>query len=161
MPLRNCSSTLILTAAFAVLTLGPTLAEDPNEDDRRVCPLVSYELAQKASEASKGEGRCKVSCKGCGCKGGPGYRGPKGCVGWANLISVCGPSPHSTCQRECAIVEPGCRGRAWLKSIATSAGLALSFIAADPSNSTVRPTQKTRGAEVGGGQVEPASPPSQ
>ncbi len=57
-------------------------------------------------------------CKGCGCKGGPGYRGPDGkCVGFKNLVKVCGPSPHRLCvfenapgtgqNRECALASPG------------------------------------------------------
>ena len=39
-------------------------------------------------------------CSGCGCKGGPGYRGPKGCVGWAQLNKVCGNPPTTNCQPE-------------------------------------------------------------
>jgi hypothetical protein len=37
-----------------------------------------------------------AACEGCGCRGGPGYRGPDGhCVGWAKLNKICGnpPSP--------------------------------------------------------------------
>lgn len=40
-------------------------------------------------------------CKGCGCKGGPGYRGPNGqCVGWAQLNKVCGTPPSTRCGAE-------------------------------------------------------------
>jgi hypothetical protein len=40
-------------------------------------------------------------CKGCGCKGGPGYRGPDGgCVGWAQLNKVCGTPPTTKCMPE-------------------------------------------------------------
>lgn len=39
-------------------------------------------------------------CSGCGCKGGPGYRGPKGCVGWAQLNKVCGTPPTTYCRPE-------------------------------------------------------------
>ena len=35
-------------------------------------------------------------CKGCGCKGGPGWRGPDGfCVSQAKLAEICG-SPAGT-----------------------------------------------------------------
>ncbi|MCX5497865.1 hypothetical protein OSH11_24415 [Kaistia dalseonensis] len=55
-------------------------------------------------------------CKGCGCKGGPGYRGPDGnCVGYKALARVCGTPPETRCvfenapgtgaNRECAL-EP-------------------------------------------------------
>lgn len=37
-------------------------------------------------------------CTGCGCKGGPGYRGPDGqCVGFRNLAKVCGDPPDTRC----------------------------------------------------------------
>ena len=40
----------------------------------------------------------RPACRGCGCKGGPGYRGPDGrCVGFKNLNEKCGPYPHSGC----------------------------------------------------------------
>jgi PLD-like domain len=30
-----------------------------------------------------------LACTGCGCRGGPGYRGPDGkCVGWQNIEAV-------------------------------------------------------------------------
>ena len=41
-----------------------------------------------------------VSCDGCGCRGGPGYRGPDGhCVGWAKLNKICG-NPPTRCSYE-------------------------------------------------------------
>lgn len=40
-------------------------------------------------------------CKGCGCKGGPGYRGPDGkCVGFKNLEKICGSPPELRCRFE-------------------------------------------------------------
>ncbi|MFG1250101.1 hypothetical protein [Xanthobacter flavus] len=37
-------------------------------------------------------------CRGCGCKGGPGYRGPDGrCVGFADLSKICGEPPTQRC----------------------------------------------------------------
>jgi hypothetical protein len=42
-------------------------------------------------------------CKGCGCKGGPGWRGPDGaCVSKANLAEICGSPPGAPCVREAA-----------------------------------------------------------
>jgi hypothetical protein len=36
----------------------------------------------------------RPACRGCGCKGGPGYRGPDGrCVGFKSLAKVCGNPP--------------------------------------------------------------------
>ncbi|PPC85837.1 MAG: hypothetical protein CTY31_12340 [Hyphomicrobium sp.] len=38
---------------------------------------------------------------GCGSRGGPGFRGPKGnCVGWKQLSKVCGTPPTSNCTFE-------------------------------------------------------------
>ncbi len=53
-------------------------------------------------------------CEGCGCKGGPGYRGPDGrCVSFKKLDRVCGDPPTTHCvfenapatgaNRECAL----------------------------------------------------------
>src|ERR1041384_2039895 len=53
-------------------------------------------------------------CRGCGCRGGPGYRGPDGnCVGFKDLDKVCGVPPTENCvfenapgtgaNRECAL----------------------------------------------------------
>jgi hypothetical protein len=40
-------------------------------------------------------------CSGCGCRGGPGYRGPDGnCVGWKVLSRVCGTPPTTRCTPE-------------------------------------------------------------
>lgn len=41
------------------------------------------------------------ACSGCGCRGGPGYRGPDGkCVGWSNIGRVCGSPPTARCAAE-------------------------------------------------------------
>jgi len=43
----------------------------------------------------------RPACRGCGCKGGPGYRGPNGkCVGFKNLTKVCGDPPDQRCTFE-------------------------------------------------------------
>jgi hypothetical protein len=40
-------------------------------------------------------------CEGCGCKGGPGYRGPNGqCVAWKRLNKVCSSPPTTRCSAE-------------------------------------------------------------
>ncbi len=42
-------------------------------------------------------------CKGCGCKGGPGWRGPDGtCVSQAKLAEICGAPAGTPCKQEAA-----------------------------------------------------------
>jgi hypothetical protein len=42
-------------------------------------------------------------CKGCGCKGGPGWRGPSGyCVSASKLGEICGTPPGAPCKQEAA-----------------------------------------------------------
>jgi hypothetical protein len=42
-------------------------------------------------------------CKGCGCKGGPGWRGPDGfCVSEAKLAEICGSPAGTPCKQEAA-----------------------------------------------------------
>ena len=105
------------------------------EDDTRACPLITPELAKLAAANTKG--RCVSGCRGCGCKGGPGYRGPdNGCVGYADIIRKCGPAPHKEngCKRECKSVATGCEGfgRVWLKELAKTANIVVEFVEADP-----------------------------
>jgi hypothetical protein len=46
-------------------------------------------------------GTAAEACQGCGCRGGPGYRGPNGsCVGWKQLNKVCGSPPTTRCTAE-------------------------------------------------------------
>ena len=98
----------------------------------------------------KGRGHCHVVCEGCGCKGGPGYRGPDGrCVGYRDLIRVCGEAPHAGCERECAPVVPACAlkalGRVWLKALAASERLSVTFQPADtPKRPAVAAPASTR-----------------
>jgi len=41
------------------------------------------------------------ACSGCGCRGGPGYRGPNGkCVSWAQIGKICGSPPTEKCTPE-------------------------------------------------------------
>ena len=122
-------------ALSACLLFAAASASADDEDHLHVCPLISAELLQKIVPLVKGHA-CSVHCKGCGCKGGPGYRASDGqCVGYEDLISKCGPPPHAGCHRECAPVSEGCLfGRVWLKAQAAAAGLALTFVPADPAN---------------------------
>jgi len=117
-----------------------TTATEP-EDAERFCPLVSNELAAKAAEAVKSMPQCDVYCSGCGCKGGPGYRSisTDRCVGWAEIVSLCGPPPHKGCVRECEPVVAGCTGRAWVKELAAKVGLAVPFL-----KGTKRPSSEAR-----------------
>jgi hypothetical protein len=128
---------LPLIAAFVLWSSsaaaeGPVASSQVNEDKLTLCPLITPELQRKIVSDHANSGVCQTSCSGCGCKGGPGYRGPdKKCVGYANIIQVCGPPPHSNCVRECAIVRDGCIGRAWLKGFAAIVGLTVTFIASE------------------------------
>ena len=59
--------------------------------------LVACSLA---AEAQNGRAGCpeRPPCTGCGCKGGPGYRGPDdSCVSFRNLEKVCGTPPETRC----------------------------------------------------------------
>lgn len=42
-----------------------------------------------------------ISCSGCSCRGGPGYRARDGkCVGWKDLKRKCGDPPETRCADE-------------------------------------------------------------
>ena len=98
------------------------------------CIAVTPEV--KAAIAGQAFGRCASGCRGCGCYGGPGFRGPNGCVGFANINSVCGGPPHDNCKAECATVQPTClaQGRAWLAANAAQLKLTITWIAAASSS---------------------------
>ena len=64
---------------------------------------------------------CDIACRGCGCKGGPGYRSPPDRYGkrghwlsYKTLIKVCGEAPHAgkdpekPCIFEGSTVVAGC-----------------------------------------------------
>jgi hypothetical protein len=62
-----------------------------------ICALVLFSLSAPATAAEE----CK--CKGCGCAGGSGWRGPDGsCVPSAKLTEVCGTPPAAPCKQEAA-----------------------------------------------------------
>jgi hypothetical protein len=126
----------IALSMIATVLLPHAGAQTPGDEDQRlVCPVISEQLAKSIAAQIRGGGRCTAFCRGCGCKGGPGYRTPDGrCVGYANLIRECGPPPHALCRRECAPVAPGCvgqvAGRAWLPAFAAGIGLSVTFVPA-------------------------------
>lgn len=58
-------------------------------------------LTVPAPSTAFAEEACR--CKGCGCKGGPGWRGPDGaCVSTAKLAEICGSPPGAACKQEAA-----------------------------------------------------------
>ncbi|MBB3929973.1 hypothetical protein GGR25_000992 [Kaistia hirudinis] len=80
--------------------------------------LCALSLATVPASAACPE---RQACKGCGCKGGPGYRGPNGkCVGFRDLDRVCGVPPETRCvfenapgtgaNRECALAPKQKKG---------------------------------------------------
>jgi hypothetical protein len=98
------------------------------------CPLLNDTTLKRVAAFVKGKGQCETSCRGYGCKGGPGYRqktatGKGKCVSWAEVISVCGPAPHRGCVAECHAVVPKCQDRAlgiaWLIKFAAETGEAV------------------------------------
>ncbi len=83
---------------------------------RQAFLLLSCLLSLTAITSTPAVAFCpdRPACKGCGCKGGPGYRGPDGrCVGFKQLSKVCGNPPETFCtfenapgtgeNRECAL----------------------------------------------------------
>jgi hypothetical protein len=53
------------------------------------------------TSVSFAEDACR--CKGCGCKGGSGWRGPDGyCISKAKLASICGTPAGAPCKQEAA-----------------------------------------------------------
>ena len=127
-----------IALALIALLLSVSDAHSEDEDQRALCPLMSEQLVAKVAAQIKGKGQCPTVCRGCGCKGGPGFRAADGnCVGWREVITKCGKAPHAGCLRECTPLSKACIGhsvfgRVWLKAFAASAGLTVSFIPADP-----------------------------
>ena len=95
--------------ALLIIMLSNAVAAQPNS-----CVSFSKEQALFIVEERGGlvaEVRGKTGlCKGCGCKGGPGYRilASSHCAGYVNLIKECGPAPHTQgCRPECVPVVVG------------------------------------------------------
>jgi hypothetical protein len=92
--------------AAALLALAPVPAASAQE-----CLTADPAQAREIARMLAQSGGCPIQCRGCGCKGGPGYRekGPNGqCVSWRELNSICGPAPHSNCIRECRPAVGSC-----------------------------------------------------
>lgn len=127
---------VILGMALLILAIDPArpaqAADD--EDHQRLCPVLTEPMLQAIIPEVTGHGSCTVFCRGCGCKGGPGFRDQQHrCVGYADLIRKCGPPPHAACVAECALLAPGCdHGRVWVKSTMERAGFSVRFIPAAP-----------------------------
>ena len=63
--------------------------------------LISLSFLVPWPSAAVADAACR--CKGCGCKGGSGWRGPDGaCVSTAKLEAICGSPPAATCKQEAA-----------------------------------------------------------
>jgi hypothetical protein len=62
--------------------------------------LISFVfLVLPAPSVALADDACR--CKGCGCKGGPGWRGPDGfCVPQGKLADICGSPPAAPCKQE-------------------------------------------------------------
>ena len=99
------------------------------------CLQVTPDVA-RAFEAG-GPGKCPMVCNGCGCNSGPGFRAPPrdgkrrgDCVGFHDLIRICGPAPHAGCSPECTTIEFACLvyGRAWLAANAQALKLTLKWL---------------------------------
>ncbi len=58
-------------------------------------------VAVPSSSTAFADAACR--CKGCGCKGGSGWRGPDGtCVSTGKLEDICGSPPGAACKQEAA-----------------------------------------------------------
>jgi hypothetical protein len=104
-------------------------------DGDRLCPSMREALIGKVVAWVKGKRHCNANCTGCGCKGGPGFRSGRDCVGWEKVLTKCGKAPHLGCRRECFPVIAACadhaNGGAWLKAFAASVGMSVDFVPAD------------------------------
>ena len=90
---------LLVMALPVVVSLAPVQAEDAAAP---TCFTGSPQRAAELAKARKESGGCGVKCKGCGCRGGPGYRNAKGrCVSYRRLVKECGPPPYLKCKAEC------------------------------------------------------------
>ncbi len=121
-----------LALAFLLVAIAAFPARAEDEDHQRVCPLLTADLLHAIAPELAGHGSCSTFCRGCGCKGGPGYRDQaKHCVGYAELLRKCGPPPHAGCVAECAPLAKDCgQGRVWLKTVAAKHGMSVQFVPA-------------------------------
>ena len=65
--------------------------------------LIGLSLLAPLAVSTTAVAQESCRCKGCGCKGGPGWRGPEGaCVSKAKLAAICGSPPGAPCVKETA-----------------------------------------------------------
>ena len=84
-----------LSSSIGLMTALLTTAERRNAMIRTFFLIVIAALLVGAADAQDD------FCSGCGCRGGPGYRGPDGeCVGWKALDRICGKPPTTRCKAE-------------------------------------------------------------
>ena len=63
--------------------------------------VLAWHVVSPASSPSSAATGAVCYCEGCGCKGGPGWRGQNGqCVSRANLTKDCGSPPSTRCTHE-------------------------------------------------------------
>jgi len=108
---------------------------------RLLLPVLAM-LTMAADLPPNSPGFCPPNrkCHGCGCAGGPGYRGPDGrCVGFRELERTCGTPPTERCKFENA---PG---------TGSHRDCALRPLGQQPHD---------RGAQPGDSPVTPALPPA-
>jgi hypothetical protein len=88
-----CAALLLVSPAAAQ---KQTLEELLKPYDAKTTPSSG---APPAVPLAAGSSLCR--CTGCGCKGGPGWRGPNGqCVSHASLTKDCGSPPSARCTYE-------------------------------------------------------------
>jgi hypothetical protein len=89
----------------------------PPDQDSAVGPCLEFTQQQIDRIVSRPlrispECRGQMKGRGCGKLGGPGYRSPRRkCVGYEELIKVCGERPHTAtgCVCEGVKLAPGCQ----------------------------------------------------
>ena len=100
----------VISLALITLLLPVNCGDEALGQDIPACATINPESVKAFAEARKASSNCPVGCRGCGCKGGPGYRkSDQQCASYAGLVRDCGPPPHAGCSRECAPVVGGCR----------------------------------------------------
>jgi hypothetical protein len=132
-----------------VFVAAPAAAQRGPEAPTRQCPLITKEIHNLVKATVRET--CLVGCKGCGCKGGTGFRAKTGqCVGFAEILSKCGPPPHSNCVAECFPTLPSCArlGIDWLKALTAGAGITLLFVPSEVPDTATPKDQPIGPADV-------------
>lgn len=94
-----CKSLVAVVIVGSVLSL---LNSQAARSQSAACAVFDKDRAKAMAAIRQKQPECSVRCRGCGCKGGPGYRNNDGrCVSYNSLIKECGPPPHTRCRPEC------------------------------------------------------------